>query len=234
MVIVLVTLQLFGSSVAAQHGHRHDIKGYRIGQNVTFECMEEGRWVPGPTCTETGEPMVFTYGVESFASCGWHIKDEKMYEFLASLIRRDMTWNCRVPMVPDVPEGHDWYVPFTIPVWGVVEKDHMHIDNHLFFVFHAAAGRILGATSYPVRNRLQFGKPGSIVTMHGPIKWFNGHTFLPFSSASRQVNVPSDLGSTVFVAVCCVLTLMLSALGFTFLYKFYLRKRLVQKMLKKD
>jgi len=63
---------------------------------------------------------------------------------------------------------------------------------------------------------------------------FNGHTFLPFSSASRQVNVPSDLGSTVFVAVCCVLTLMLSALGFTFLYKFYLRKRLVQKMLKKD
>jgi hypothetical protein len=146
--------------------------------------------------------MVFTYGVESFASCGWHIKDGKMYEFLASLIRRDMTWNCRVPMVPDVPEGHDWYVPFTIPVWGVVEKDHMHIgtrrplhlslassppsintharltrdrsassDNHLFFVFHAAAGRILGATSYPVRNRLQFGKPGSIVTMHGPIKW---------------------------------------------------------------
>jgi ammonia channel protein AmtB len=46
--------------------------------------------------------------------------------------------------------------------------------------------------------------------------------------------MPSDLGSTVFVAVCCVLTLMLSALGFALLYKFYLRRRLVQKMLKKD
>jgi hypothetical protein len=53
VVIVLVTLQLFGSSVSAQHGHRHDIKGYRIGQNVTFECMEEGRWVPGPYVSQS-------------------------------------------------------------------------------------------------------------------------------------------------------------------------------------
>jgi hypothetical protein len=82
--------------------------------------------------------MAFTYGMESFASCGWHIKDEKMYEFLASLIRRDLTWNCRVAMVPDGPQGHDWYVPFTIPVWGVVEKDHMHIGTlrTARFTFH--------------------------------------------------------------------------------------------------
>ncbi len=50
-VIVLVTL--FGCSVSAQHAHRHDIKGYRIGQNVTFECMEEGRWVPGPYISQS-------------------------------------------------------------------------------------------------------------------------------------------------------------------------------------
>jgi hypothetical protein len=30
----------------------------------------------------------------------------------------------------------DFYVPFTIPVWGVVEPDHVHIDNHLNYVLH--------------------------------------------------------------------------------------------------
>lgn len=29
-------------------GHKHEIKGYHVGQNVTFECKREGRWVPGP------------------------------------------------------------------------------------------------------------------------------------------------------------------------------------------
>jgi hypothetical protein len=75
--------------------------------------------------------MTFAYGVESFSSCGWHIPDEATYEFLAAVIRRDLNWNCRMPMVPDVPEGHDWYVPFTMQVWGVVEQDHMHIGTDL-------------------------------------------------------------------------------------------------------
>jgi hypothetical protein len=234
--IVLISTLVLPSVVAQKVvslGHRHEVKGYRIGQNVTFQCQKMGEWVPGPTCTETGEPMTFIYGVDTFASCGWHIQDSATYEFLAALVRREQNWNCRAPMVPEVPHGHDWYVPFTIPVWGVVEQDHMHIDNHLNFIFHAASGRILGAAAYPVRNRLQFGKQGSTITMHGPIKWFNGHTYLPFSSASRPGG-ETELNGNLFVMVCCVLTLMLSTLGFTFLYKFYLRRRIIGKMLKKD
>lgn len=76
---------------------------------------------------ETGSPMMFTYGVDTFASCGWHITDDKEYAFLVSLVRREQDWDCRMPMVPEVPPDHDWYVPFTIPVWGVVEHDHAHI-----------------------------------------------------------------------------------------------------------
>ena len=76
--------------------------------------------------------------------------------------KQEETFDCRIPMFPD----KSFYVPLTIPIWGLVEPTHMHIgysfsffqhrfvlkqkkDDHLNFVFHAASGRILGASAYP-------------------------------------------------------------------------------------
>ena len=64
----------------------------------------------------------------------------------------------------------DFFVPFTMPVWGVVEPDHVHVDNRVNFVFHVDKGLIIAATAYPVHDRFQFGKPGSLISVHGPGK----------------------------------------------------------------
>ncbi len=47
-----------------------------------------------------------------------------------------------------IPE-HEFFIPFTIPLWGVVETDHTHLGSHLNFVFHADEGKITGAAAYP-------------------------------------------------------------------------------------
>jgi hypothetical protein len=79
-----------------------------------------------------------------------------------------------VPISPDGPH----YVPFVLPLWGVVEGDHLHMDNHVNFVLHADAGKIVAAAAYPVRDRFQFTKPGVVVSLHGPVRWFDKGTFV--------------------------------------------------------
>jgi hypothetical protein len=37
--------------------------------------------------------------------------------WLIELIEQKKNWNCRVKMTP----GHEIYIPFVIPIWGVVE-----------------------------------------------------------------------------------------------------------------
>ena len=59
------------------------------------------------------------------------------------------SWMCRIKMTPE----HEFFLPLSIPVWGVQEKDHCHVDNHLNFIFHAVQGKIIGASAYPVRDR---------------------------------------------------------------------------------
>jgi hypothetical protein len=217
----------------------HQFEVYKIGSKVTMECKgKDGKWGPGPICKETGEQMSFLFGVDSFQYCGWHIYNKTVFEHFAALMQTEENWNCRIPMVPEVPDGHNWYLPFTIPVWGIVERDHIHMDNHLNFIFHAHNGRILGVAAYPVRDQLQFGKEGSIITIHGPVRWFNGHSFQPLSSGSpgKGAAAPGEVRghSAFFVAVCCALTLFLSGTIFSVLYKFYLRRRLIKKMLKTE
>jgi hypothetical protein len=41
------------------------------------------------------------------------------------------------------------WIPVTIPIWGVAEADHLHINTHLNFIFHADNGKITGAAIYP-------------------------------------------------------------------------------------
>jgi len=76
-------------------------------------------------------------------------------------------WICRAAMAP----GHDFYIPFTIPLWGVVEPDHVHVGNHLNFVFHGDNGLIIGVTAYPVRDKFQVLVVGDTLEIHGPVKF---------------------------------------------------------------
>ena len=55
-------------------------------------------------------------------------------------------WNCRVAMTND---ANSFRIPFTLPLWGVVEPRHIHVDNHINFVFHMDQGWIIGAAAYP-------------------------------------------------------------------------------------
>jgi len=171
LAFVVLVAALLGCILPCIAAHVHTIKGHRVGDKITFQCLKQGQWTAGPICAESGQEMSFTYGVDTFVSCGWRIQNESDYNFLASLVQRQQHWTCRMAMVSEVPEGHDWYVYFTIPLSGVVEGSHMHVDNHLNFIFHAASGRIIGMAAYSVRDRLQTAKQGSTITMHGPAKW---------------------------------------------------------------
>ena len=45
-------------------------------------------------------------------------------------------------------------------------------------------GRIIGAAAYPVRDQFQFVRTGSLLNLHGPVKWFHKHSYLPLGQAA--------------------------------------------------
>jgi len=46
-------------------------------------------------------------------------------------------------------DENSYRIPFMLPVWGVVEPAHIHLDNHINMLFHMEDGWIIGATAYP-------------------------------------------------------------------------------------
>jgi len=133
--------------------------------------------------------------------------------------------------------GHEIYIPVSIPLWGIIEPDHLHLNNHLNFIFHAHEGKIIGAAIYPVRNMFQVTVVGSAVNVRGAAKWFDSHSFKDFTPGSFLATSSSlkVISSTIFmVLIWSTLTLVLSATGFTYLYQNYLRPRVLKTFLKKD
>eukprot|EP01103_Thecamoeba_quadrilineata_P011868 TRINITY_DN2938_c0_g1_i1.p1 TRINITY_DN2938_c0_g1~~TRINITY_DN2938_c0_g1_i1.p1 ORF type:complete len:214 (+),score=13.25 TRINITY_DN2938_c0_g1_i1:143-784(+) len=183
-----------------------------------------GNWGPGPSCTETGEEMEFRFGVDAFQFCGWSIDSNDTYRHFAAMIDREEDWRCRIAMAPNF----DFYLPFNIPIWGVVEADHIHVDNHFNFVFHADEGKIIGVTAYPVRDNFQFGKPGSVISIHGPVKWFRRGTFFSYSSnmfmEMYHLRIPILFLWTILV---CLVTFITGVIT----YKFYLRPTIVRSLM---
>ena len=55
------------------------------------------------------------------------------------------SWTCRVPMTLD---RHN-FLPFSLPMWGFAEPNHIHVIPHMNFLFHVQDGFILGASAYP-------------------------------------------------------------------------------------
>eukprot|EP00007_Cunea_sp_BSH-02190019_P007800 CAMPEP_0174241434 /NCGR_PEP_ID=MMETSP0417-20130205/23422_1 /TAXON_ID=242541 /ORGANISM="Mayorella sp, Strain BSH-02190019" /LENGTH=320 /DNA_ID=CAMNT_0015320675 /DNA_START=32 /DNA_END=990 /DNA_ORIENTATION=+ len=197
-------------------GHTHsnnavDHRGYKMGEVVRMECrMADGSWGPGPTCVETGMELTFPYGVDRMMTCGLPIASNVAYEHLKQLINRNESWACRLRMLPEV----DFFIPFYIPIWGVAEATHVHVDNHMNFVFHGGHGRIIGVSAYPVRDHFVFGAKGSIIPLHGPVKWFHGAGFTSLSSNAFRADAgPSPVGLLVLMFIWCSLTAILTTLG---------------------
>ena len=61
-------------------------------------------------------------------------------------------------------DDRSFRIPFTLPIWGVAEEAHLHIDNHINFVLHMDQGWIIGATAYPGRCDGR-GRPGVAETV---------------------------------------------------------------------
>jgi len=176
--------------------------------------------------------MVFSYGIDAFHYCGISIDSNEMYSNLISLISRDENWSCRISIAPTKGTAEDFFIPFTIPIWGAQEPSHLHIDNHLNFVFHADSGKIIAAAAYPVRDRFQFIKSGTVLALHGPVKWFHKHSFKDVSQNTFSVGVGSYSTITVISAVLfwCCLIFVLSFITFSFAWKYYYKPKLLKTL----
>ena len=102
------------------------------------------------------------------------------YARVAAMVSQTAAWHCRVAAGADAAS----WVPFVLPLWGVVEGDHLHLDNHVNFALHADAGRVVAAAAYPVRDKFQFVKQGSAVALHGPVRWFDRGSYAPLAGAA--------------------------------------------------
>jgi len=204
---------------------------YKIGEKLHIQCLNTSNlWGPGPKCEETGEEIYFQYGVDTFLYCGLAVPTQEFYQYLKRLVVRDENWSCRIAMAPD----HEFYVPFTIPIWGVAEPDHMHIDNHLNWIFHADGGKILGVSAYPVRDRFQLVVPKSVITLHGAAKWFWKESFRDFSSSGYIFSTISPFGTGSLIFIWCTITFIFSWTLFGFAFRYYLRPKILRRVLKRD
>eukprot|EP00163_Fabomonas_tropica_P015105 TRINITY_DN2756_c0_g2_i1.p1 TRINITY_DN2756_c0_g2~~TRINITY_DN2756_c0_g2_i1.p1 ORF type:complete len:241 (+),score=39.65 TRINITY_DN2756_c0_g2_i1:133-855(+) len=199
-------------------------------EELTMQCWNQtsNAWGPGPICVEDGKPLHFNFGIDTFLHCTWEVnKDDGTYDFLANVVSGKDGYRCRMPMSRD---GR-FHIPFYIQLWGVVEKDHFHVNTHLNFVFHVDSNKLIAVATYPVRDHFQMVIPNSMVTMHGPVKFFHRHSYDSMSNPDPRLKIPSNWLSILYY---CILTFVLWAVVFFLGYRFVLKPRLVKKMLKKD
>eukprot|EP00741_Cyanophora_paradoxa_P017137 tig00020960_g16549.t1 len=229
----------------------HEKDEWSVGDIVDLECATKNAtggltWGPGPVCKETAQELFVLFADSAraqglivcgvalyFMYCGFTLSSQEEYDALAAKIKLEQTWQCRVPMVP----SKKFFVPFTIQMWGVVEEEHLHVDAHVNLVFHADAGMIIGAAAYPVLDRFQYGKQGSLINLHGPVRWFLKHSFSAYAPTGPPEGAGQDLGliTGILVALAAVvLTGLISCATFALVYRYVLKPRLVQKFLKKD
>ncbi|TPX73184.1 hypothetical protein CcCBS67573_g05543 [Chytriomyces confervae] len=88
-----------------------------------------------------------------------------MYNMISLSLDMQASYSCRMPMTK---EG-GLYFPLTFAFWGKKEEEHIHIMTHWSF--------FLGGTVYPLRDHWVMAVKGSIILIHGPVRWFAGHTF---------------------------------------------------------
>eukprot|EP00164_Ancoracysta_twista_P006563 GFYU01009156.1.p1 GENE.GFYU01009156.1~~GFYU01009156.1.p1 ORF type:complete len:232 (+),score=11.26 GFYU01009156.1:89-784(+) len=206
-------------------------KKYSVGDKFKMECQtKSGEWGPGPQCEETKQDMEFVYGQDTFFSCGRAVSTQELYDTLASYISQEDQLVCRVPMTPE----RSFFLPFVISHWGVVEEGHFHIDNHMNIVFHADDGLIQGVAAYPVRDKFQHAKLGSVINFHGQVRWFTRYTYVAFSGPIKAPDALVDQSLLILTIGWALLASIVTTILLGVFYQFYLKPNLVKKFLKSD
>jgi len=245
--LLLLQVLLLVGTVCGHAPQEHKCEAYEPGTPLTIQCKtsnsntsQASTWGPGLICVETGKEITFSYGQDTLLYCSLSIPDAQALNLLKKYIEREENLNCRVKMAPD----HDVYIPFTIPFWGIVEQDHVHINNHLNFVFHGDTGKVIGATIYPVRDRFQFATVGSVISLHGIVKFFHKHSFMDLAAASFMPASGQQQAGTllanfmlqpvVLVISWSIITFSFSLLAFIFVYRKYLKPKVLRTVLKNE
>jgi len=136
---VIIGTALAGNPPGTQT-KEHQCTPYKLGEPISFECWNTttNTWGPPPICVESSAAMSFNFGVDKFQYCSWFV-DAALYARFKDVTHGHASLSCRVQMAPD----HNVWLPLSIPVWAFVEADHIHIDNHVNFIFHATRGKLL-------------------------------------------------------------------------------------------
>ena len=258
LVVFCVILVVFYTCPTLQQAHHHHhLEGYSMGEKFHVECLNSsGEWVPSPVCQESGE-LSFQFGVDSFLGCGVRIPDDEQFKHWTSIVGRQKPWSCRVLIIPMAsilkiqppPKTLDpFYLHFAVGTYGITEQDHFHMDTHLNFVFHGYTDRIVGVAAYTVRDRPGEGTVGGVLSFHGSVKWFGAHSYDNFSKGRTtalrgevsNVGVPGVVriggrirDMLIFISWMAV-TSVASFFLFGLVYKFYLKKRIIAKMVKRE
>jgi hypothetical protein len=134
-------------------------------------------------CSETNRSLELAYGKDAFFACSQRIS-QVQFDRIQRSGDGQVLFHCRVHMLQDATGaaagGPEPVMPLLIPLWAHIEGDHVHVNNHINFVFHGDRGRVVGLSAYPLQDRFIYVAPGSIFSLHGNIKWFHQHSFLPF------------------------------------------------------
>jgi hypothetical protein len=202
-------------------------KFLEIGDIVQYQCKDDaGNWTVGMTCND-GKEMTIFFGKDYVFHCGWTLTQSKLRRVVDS-VQNDERWSCRMEMAPNTSH----WIPFSLPFWGIVEPNHIHLINHFNFVFHANEfGYILGVAAYPVYDQFQFVTDGTTLFVHGVVKWFKGHNFRDLSSESLFLN-EGRRSLWIPILMWSFVTFSFSFVTAVLLYYYVLKPRLMRKILK--
>ncbi|TPX77942.1 hypothetical protein CcCBS67573_g00784 [Chytriomyces confervae] len=180
-IVSLILLAAQTSLLVSAHGQEvaHQHIPFNLGDLVTIECPKiynngsiSSTIFEPLHCADTNTPLALPFGMDAILQCVWSL-DEPMYNMISLSLDMQASYSCRMPMTK---EG-GLYFPLTFAFWGKKEEEHIHIMTHWNFLFHAVEGFFLGGTVYPLRDHWVMAVKGSIILIHGPVRWFAGHTF---------------------------------------------------------
>ncbi|KAJ3269933.1 hypothetical protein HK104_005009, partial [Borealophlyctis nickersoniae] len=195
--LITASFQTFLTLATRGTAHRERQQHYTPwskGDMVPIECpvlTENGtqteQWGPGPLCLNAGEELSFPFATDAEYRCRLSL-DPTHYNFVRHVLENNAAWHCRIPLSKD----KSFYTPLTITLWGETEPTHFHIFNHINFVFHVIDGFFLGAAAYGLRDHYTPGLEGSTLDVHGPVRWFVGHTFDLHPGDENQPQKPAS------------------------------------------
>jgi len=223
-------------SIVHSHAHAHGQgpnQAHANSASIGGGASDTDEWGPFLKCHESGRHLHFEFGRESFFYCGLLISNDDLYNFLAGVMNQRVGWQCRIPMSKD----RRFYLPVVVPLWGVVEPTHIHVNIHSNIVFHTDAGRIIGAAFYPLRDQFLFARKGSVVAMHGQVKWFERHGYTPIGGGggSASASTAGSEGTTMLgLVLACIFCMLVTATALAMYYVMRLKPMLIKKYLKGD